>query len=295
MAVVKFLPANSLKFVWKEGYKFELQNDTNRLDKDFSYQDRQFEPYCNYIDQTDNLFFQFITDYTDFTIYRIKVSDGTNSTLTPILINSLENGYRQYQINVPISSLTGEYYINCSFIQPLFPIATFESETFIVEKNSELMLFEWYGNGTMNDAFIWLDDPLSLRLDANLKKMLSDEDREVYLDTDGNYENTYSQDRNLRQLIIDSVPEWVMQILKKIIQHDHFYINGIEYSCDSGWEYEATENRRYSASLKVNENDFNNPTVYTELQGNIPVYDEVLRTTGLDTRTTGLDDRKINN
>ncbi len=261
MAKFRFLPNTPLKFSRFEDLTNVLQTEQNRSEFDYQYNGRLFHFIPTFFDSKDALFFQFRTDYTDFSINLLNKQGAIIGSLTKKLLltypsDGLLAGIRLYQVDLDLSSLRGLYYINITCYQVAMPVLTFNSELFHVELNSKKLKLSWFGSTSLNDPFIWDSTPACMRIEAELKNKYSVEDRSTYVDTDGNIENTYALPRNSRMLVVRNVPEYLMSMLELIISHDEFYINNVPYGADASWEYEAKSNRTYSPTLKLTQKDY---------------------------------------
>lgn len=296
MSIFRILQNTPLKFTRLEDWNV-LQTENNRQQQDYNFYGKIGYDFIQEFDYTDNLFYQYRTDYENVTISLVNNSGQT--TLLPSLVKVYTNdqsplfGEKQYNVDIDLSNLEGRYYIKIDAVDYAKPVLTFTSQKFIVT-DSKLLKLEWFGSTIINDPFVWTKN-ISLRIEGEIKKRVAQFDRDTYLDTDGNYEQTYGLPQNGRLLQIRKVPEFMQAILDLAIFHEQFYVNGILFGYEKGWEYEATEGINYSATLTVFEKDYYNFTIDEELTGNAPVFEEELRTSGIATRTTGVEDRKINN
>jgi hypothetical protein len=282
MATFNIFKNTPLSFKCEEDYALKLQTETTRLFKDYEYYDKYYEePYYFLFDQTDQLFFQYRTDYADFTITLYSESGTIVGTLTKILLLTYDStsdfyGKRVYQSSVDLSSLSGNYYILISCYEIGKPIVTFISERFRVENNCPGLKLEWYGSDSIDDPFLWDVEKATLRIDGEIKKRLSGIENVTYTDPDGNIETTYARPKNKRLLQVNLISEYVQEVLDLAIQHDSFYVNGVEFGIDEGWEYEATDNLLYAPKINLTQKNYYNFAEDEELTGINPVYEDSL-------------------
>jgi hypothetical protein len=281
MAKFNILPNTPFFFVRKEDYLLKMQTERTRFFEDYEYQDRQFdEPYIFSFDQTDPLFFQYRTDYSEFTITLYSSTGTIIGTLTKTLLLNYAStsefyGSRLYQSNIDLSSLSGEYYVEIYCYEINKPILTFKSALFHVEQNCPGLKLEWFGSTSLPDPFIWDVQKATLRMVGEIKRKLSCNEKITYVTTEGNIENTYCLPKNMRLLQVDIVPEYIETILDLSVQHDSFYVNEVEFGAsESGWEFESTHNCLYPMNIKLTQKNYYNFAEDEELTGNNPVYDD---------------------
>jgi len=77
---------------------------------------------------------------------------------------------------------------------------------------------------------------------------------------------------NARVFQIALVPEWIVKLLERVVEHEQFWINGVEFGRGDNWSYEAGRNIVYSPKITVFEKDFYNFTSVPELTGTLPVF-----------------------
>jgi len=301
MAKFNILPNTPFSFVRKEDYLLKMQTEKTRFFRDYEYQDRQFdEPYYFSFDQTDPAFFQYRTDYSEFTITLYSSTGTIIGTLSKTLLLSYDStsefyGSRLYQTDIDLNSLSGDYYVQIYCYEILKPILTFESEAFHVEQDCPGLKIEWFGSDSLNDPFIWDAQNATLRIVGEIKRKLSGNENSVYEDTDGNVENTYSLPKNQRLLQVDLVPEYVQTVLELAIGHESFWVNGVEFGTNESWDFEATHNCLYPSKIKLTQKNYYNFAEDEEFTGTNPVFEDEYRSTGLDDRSTGLTERTYNN
>ena len=107
-----------------------------------------------------------------------------------------------------------------------------------------------------------------------LKDPINEPDKATYTDTDGNELPTYALPKNVRNLKIKKVPEWVKDSLNLAFQHDTTFINNVQYSSKALFEHEETAGRMFSLKLSVIQHNFYNFVEDEELDGINPVLEQ---------------------
>jgi hypothetical protein len=71
-----------------------------------------------------------------------------------------------------------------------------------------------------------------MRLECELVKSRYKGEQETYIDSAGNRIKYYFSSRKLKELYINDIPEYMHDALAIAIGHEHFYIDGVEYSVE---------------------------------------------------------------
>lgn len=100
-----------------------------------------------------------------------------------------------------------------------------------------------------NDVYAPLanDDPrfkIYMRLECDLYKAKYIQNQDEYKNSAGVKEITYFDARKQKELIINEMPEYMHDAVALAKGHDHFYIDGVEYIAEAGYEPEWQEKPR---------------------------------------------------
>ncbi len=213
----------------------EPQNHDNRLFSETVYPFTAPDTYCVKLEKTDYLRIHYRTDYTQYKVYLIG-SDGSKSEITPneTLIYTDSEGLMYYDCPVLLNYLSsGIYWIDIELIQVDSPAITFRSEPFnLKSKWKDTIWFECYGNlKTYDDSQYWVDKQ-GIRVRAEDKNVIFGQEKNV--DTNSNYTQRTLKAKPNRSVAVqfDLEPAWVYEKLNIFLNHDEFYMNGIQYNND---------------------------------------------------------------
>ena len=273
MAVFTYIGSNSLIFTRDEELK-NPQTDFNREYGDIEYSNKFFLEYRQKMQQSDNLHFQFITDYVYFTHYLVNAETGGEQTLTDTFVDELDTGEFRYNTTVDISGLDGCYYIrmeaNSDYDKP---IINFRSNTFEVRQEFEnTLLLEWYGNSAYDDGYLWVNDTQEYRIEAELINDIGGASISTYMDDNYNTELLDYHPEYKQKLQCRYVARTTAHLLNRIIGHDIFVINGVQYTIESAFDFgdNLGRSRAYVASIEVKKKDYETYTELEQLEGELP-------------------------
>lgn len=266
--------SNCLRFVNKTYYERTIANPSNRLYPDYIYQGRFFYPYYQKIQQSDSVWFQVLTDFTDFQLYLVECATGTSTDIRSTLnYKTTVNGLDLYECIVNVTALSGKYYIDLRSYQAGQPYIQFLSETFQVAVEWEnTLLIKWYGNSTVNDGMYW-DKYAYLRVEGKITKTDYKSNKNTY--DDSNYELITLRDNpNLSyRLDIRTIPNWIAEKINLAIGHDEFWCNDLLLNTSEALELENFNNTTlFKGQLMMRQVVYENYNNLEELEGNAPVF-----------------------
>lgn len=271
MGTIKFIGSNSLEFVRAESIT-DPQTTDNRLYPDVDYFNKYFIDYSQKLNQSDDLWFQFRTNYRNFT-FTLYGQDGSE---TPLTVNELTNytNWTYYQVNIDISSLNGKYYVFGAFDQDAEnAIYTCQSQCFEVkESHKDTLLLEWYGNSAVSIPMEWGSKTQELRIEGKLVYKATVE-ATVTVDSDKNQYFTDYDPIDSQILIIELVPDYLLKIMNKAIGHDIFAINGQQFTTDGGFDGgdPLGNTLTYTPNIELRVKDYENYSIDQEIEGDLPV------------------------
>ena len=307
-AIFQISTSNQLRFVNRTSYYNTPETFDTRLFNHLTFQDRDYVPYSQKIQNDDDCWFDFKTSYTDFNLYLVNKSDSSKTTLAYSVAGNettLTDGtiLIYYRCNVDVTALDGCYYIECECVTATLPYQIIWSEEFNVkEEHENTLIIKWGGNSSINDGMNWASVPYEIdryqqmRIEARIIDPDYDSEKDTY--NDSNMEQTTQNDDQigLHTIDIKLIPFYLHQKIKVALGHDEFYANNVLYNTDEDWKLDKfKEQLMRTGNIQLRVVDYENYNNYTELTGDLPVFETVLRTTGLTDRTTALTDRKTNN
>lgn len=273
MATIRFIESNSLEFRREEDIN-SPQTPSNRLYNDITYFNQYRIPYCQKVEQTDDLWFQFRTDYIDFYFY-LYDENGTETALTYLEIETYDN-FTTYQINVDASLLSGYYYIRGVFATDVGkPIANYHSQNFNVKESfANTLLIEWYGNSAIDIPMEWeyQTKTQELRIEGELiATPISEATTTVGSDNNPYFTDFVVIDKYILQ--IELLPDYLAKILNIAIGHDLIRINGQEYCALGGFDTgdRLGRSQMYKPNVEIQTKDYQNYSSDPEITGDLPV------------------------
>jgi len=284
-----FPNANPLKFVWLENSNYGL-NQRDTLYYDFSQPfTRNVEAFALF--QTSDLpFIQFRTDYQDF---YIKLYNSAGSSIDVAFTQVYDfstvdatDETKQYQIDIPCSALGEEYYyLKLTTRDPFKPVCNWQSEWFHVKTtHTNTRKAEWLGSE--NDEFIWGSAYNCLRFKSSLIIPESGSEKFVNETSEGNLDVLNVLPRKIKTWALDQIPEWLYDILELAISHEHFKLDGVEYSTAEKIEVTNLEKTfMVLCKVKLRQKDWGKVNNFTEITGDWPASDplNLIISNGTDT------------
>jgi len=288
-----------LRFVNKTYYDRTIANPSNRLYPDYIYQGRFFYPYQQKYQQGDSVWFQVLTDYTDFQLFIVNCATGVSTDIRSTLdYKTTINGLSLYECIVNVTSLSGVYYLDLRGYQYATPYIQFLSEKFHVKTEWEnTLLIKWQGNTTMNDGMYW-DKFANLRVEGKITKTDYKSNKNTY--DDSNYELITLRDNpNLSyRLDIRLIPNWIAEKINLAVGHDEFWCNDLLLNTSEVLELENFNNTTlFKGQLMMRRVVYENYMNLEELEGTAPVFTtEYLMISDTDYLLIGGTDKlKLNN
>lgn len=300
---VRFFKSNSIDFIRLEDYELYLQSDTTRLYYDFVYPSIENSCYFTKIKQSDGLWFQFRSSYENITGVLVD-EDGNETDISDKIINiaELTDDRAQYEVNYITLPATGLFYFKISFVDAIKPLATFQSEWFEVQESfSDSIQIAWKMDSyeTYPDGVIW-SVAQKIWLEGRISDIIAALEKSNYETANNSLLTTRAVPKKMKILELELIPAYIIERLNIIFGHNEFYINEVRFNSDEGIEESERQGDISLYPLKMNlrlvadaqGNIYEDYTEDKPLIGDPPVFDEVLRTTKLETRTTKLEDRK---
>ena len=270
MATWRFIGSNSLTFTRDEDAT-NPQTPFNRKYCEIDYINKYFIDYKQKVNQTDDLWFQFRTDYNNFTVYLVD-SLGTKTAQTVVELTTYDN-WTYYQVNVDVSSLEGVYYIQTSAESDNYKAINnwYSNEFHVKESHPNTLLKEWYGNAAIDVPMIWGDKTQEFRVEGTMFDM-SGFDAVTSMDSDNN-DHFLSYKPVLKQLLqIELLPSIYVRVLNIAIGHDTFKVNGQVYTAEGGFEAgdRLGQTLMYIPKIELKVKDYQNYSSDPELTGTVP-------------------------
>lgn len=270
--------AQALRFVNLNRYVLP-QNYDDRLVMDLIYPSTVNNQYLQSFQNSDYLRIHYRTDYTVYTISLIDSSgNATIITANQALIFTDANGLSYYNLDIDISNLTGCYYVKIYLVEAEKPINTFVSESFFVSETiKDTVWVEWYGNlRSYDDGMYWTGEyKQGVRLKARLRDYELSQSKNVYENV--NYTPQTLKTKPNRAIImdVDLVAQWIIEKLNIGLNHDNFWVNGVEYNNDEAVINTALGDLlAYKTSITLIELNYQNGQS-RELFGELPIIPEV--------------------
>jgi hypothetical protein len=159
-AILHIPQSQQLRAIRRNSYATTKPTLDNRLFPDIEFNERDYVPYCELVQQDDEVWMQIVTSYVDIEYTLVKASDSTKTTLTatPVYSYDLSDGttLTYYNINVPVASITGEYYVQIKTLDPDLPEAIIWTEKMNIQEEHEgTLLLKWGGNSGISDGMRW--------------------------------------------------------------------------------------------------------------------------------------------
>ena len=298
MSTFRIIDSSPFRFIWEEDPNL-MQTDKNRLYEAYDYPNKYFKKSYKLVNPDDEEWYQFRTDYENVKTELFNCS-GLLSTLNITSIRT-EDNYTYYQVDLDASLLDGFYYIRHSLEEDADkPVAHFRSDWFNVSSNNNntnTMLIEWYGSNPNEIPMQWSGETQQMRIRADIRTYTAGNMLATMVGSDNNIVTLTSDPINGRMLSIDNLTEYISEKMNIAVSHERFWVNGQEFKTDEPIDIGEPlgDTITYTFKVKLQEVDYLNYASDPVLTGDLPVFPDTLRTTGLTTRTTGLTDRKTNN
>jgi len=249
--------------------KSDMQTYDNRFDEELQYAHTLPYAFCPRRLQSDGLWFQYRTNYSAVNVY--LVDEDNNKTLLTSSLEFIDSSSRKYyNVDVNISAITGNYYLECVGADSGRPTFLFQSETFeIVDEYDDSILIEWFGNDSYNDQIYWTDKKQSIRVEGYDRDLLVEQSKSVYDNTD--YAPITLKSKPIRQteVVINRTAFWVIERINLGLSHDEFYVQGVQYNTGDVIEAEKlTDSRLYKGVVTLTQLDYEDGED-TEITGEI--------------------------
>jgi hypothetical protein len=307
---IRFPKTNPIPFIRVEEYVL-LQTDTTRLMYDLQYESITTSCYFTKFRISDGLWLQYKTNSLNAQAFMVA-ENGTETEITSSIValtspGDLTEGRKQYELELNLSPFLGRYYIRFEFNHdPNRNQAIYQSEWFDVQASFDNSLQIGCSNNsdlqTYNDGIIWNDRVPYIWIHSRLSDIKPAVIKSVITTSTGKELTTSSTPKKIKKWQVEWVPAYMVEILNIWLSKHFFYINGEWYNTSDTFETERLgDTTKYPFELNltlvedVQGNGYEDYTEDQPIDGTPPVVADILRTTGLTTRTTGLTDRKINN
>jgi len=220
-----------------------LPFDLERFSPDFVYNNVISTCYFTKILQSSNCWFQFRTNYSNYSAYIISelgVEVDISSSIAKGL--GLSNERYQYECYLNLAPYLGYYKFKVVFDSDNDkPIATYESEWFEIGTAFENHLQIKWKNATFNpydDGIIWGGTMQEIWVDSTLIDYIPGVEKSVF--TTSNYKliTTQSQPTKSKKWRIELAPDYLYELLNIALQHDYFYINSVRFNNEETFEIE---------------------------------------------------------
>ena len=256
-------PSQALRFINKNELT-DLQNYGNRFAYRLLYPNTLDYNYAQKFLNSDPLWVHFRTNYTSITAYLVEekqsvsIRTDISANLTAVYTDSSDRVY--YNLPIDLSALDGCYFIEFQGSDIDKDTFTIQSEVFyIVDSMPRSILIEWFGNYSYNDMMHWVSDKQFVRVDGSDRNFIAGQNKTIY--ENSNYAPITLKSKSLRQLeiIVDSVPYWVIEKINIALSHDEFYCNSVQYNGEDVIEAERMgDSQMYKGTVTVTQIDFEN-------------------------------------
>jgi len=309
---IRIPQSNVIPFTRVEDYVL-LQTDTTRLMFDKQYESITTSCFFTQIRIEDDLWLQFRTNSLNFTAFMVPIAGIASETeitssITAITApGDLTDGRKQYELELNLTPFLGKYYIRLEFNHdPNRNQAIYQSEWFDVQASFENSLqIGWSNNSdlqTYSDGIIWNDRIPYIWISSRLSDTMPGIIKNVIETSTGKELTTSSTPKKMKKWQVHPLSAYMVEILNIALSKHFFYINGEWYNTSETFETERLgDTTQYPFELNmtivedVQGNGYEDYTEDQPISGTPPIVADILRTTGLTTRTTGVTDRKINN
>ena len=251
--------SQALRFIDKSKIN-DVQNYDNRFVYDLQYAKTLPYYYVQQFEQTDSLWLQYRTDYTN-SIVTVSLVDENNikTTLSKSNIYTDSSSRTYYNVTVPISDKEGCYFIEIEspgdVVSPAFII---QSEVFTVSETVEDSIFvKWFGNEPYDDQMHWTNLNQGIRINGRDRELTPDQNKSVY--DDSSYAPLTLKSKPIRKALIeiDTAPYWLIEKINLGLSHTDFYIQDVKYNTDSVVETEQLGDLLIKkATLELTQVDF---------------------------------------
>jgi len=307
---IRFPKTNIVPFIRLEDTTL-LQTDTTRLHYTKEYQSINTTCYFTKIKQSEGLWLQYRTNSLDHKAYIIDEQENETeitSSITPLTSpGDLTDNRIQYELELNLAPYDGNYCLRFDFIyDPLRNEAIYQSEWFTIADSFENCLQIGCSNNsdlaTYNDGIIWSDRIPTIWVESRLSDVFPIIEKSVITTSTGKELTTYSNVSKGKIWQVAPLSDYMIELLNIWLGKHFFYINGEWYNSTETFDTERlgdTTDYPFDIQLTLVEdvqgNGYEDYSEDQPIDGTPPVVPDTLRTTGLDTRTTGIEDRKTNN
>lgn len=309
--LIRIPKSNPIPFIRVEDYVL-LQTDSTRLMYALQYENITTSCFFTQILKSEGLWLQYRTNSLNAKAFIVDTSANETeitSSISPLTSpGDLTDNRTQYELELDLSTYAvGKYYIRLEFIHdPNRNQAIYQSEWFDVQTSFTNALQIGCSNNsdlaTNNDGIIWNDRIPTVWIDSRLSDTVPLIEKTIITTSTGKQLTTYSSIGKGKIWQVKSISAYMVEMLNIWMGKHFFYINGEWYNSEDTFETERlgdTTEYPFEITLRLIEdvqgNGYEDYSEDQAIDGTPPIVADELRTTGLDTRTTGLEDRKINN
>ncbi len=262
-AIFTFPQSQTLRFI-NLNKSTDLQNFDNRFANRLKYPHTLPYHYCQTIEQTDNLWFQFRTNYENFTIAIVNAETDVRTDITSLAeLQYTDSSDRKYYNVFPdVTALNGYYFFEIYGSDNDKSTVTFQSEIIkIVEEFKNSILLEWIGNYSYDDKMHWTDYKQFLRVEGSDRDITADQNKTIYQNTDYAPINLKSKPLRICSIKINLVSDWIGEKINLALSHDEFYCNEIRYNLEDLFEQTIlTDSRMQTIVIEATQIDFEDGT-----------------------------------
>lgn len=240
MAILTTPRSQALRFIDKAKIN-DVQNYDNRFVHDLVYAKTLPYYYIQQFEQGDNLWVQFRTDIPIELINVNLVDEDNNYTLlTETAVYTDSSGRTYYNVNVPISGITGCHFVELSSDGGVdVPPFQIQSEAFnISPKLDNSIYIKWFGNDSYDDMMHWTDLHQGIRLVGRDRELIPDQNKTTYDNSDYAPITLKSKPIRRMELEINLAPYWLIEKINLGLSHDNFYVQEVQYNTDAVIEIE---------------------------------------------------------
>jgi len=278
-AICQISQSQQLRFINRTYYSSTPSRLDTRLFNDLTFEDREYLPYWQKLEKTDDLFFQFRTSYSTFNINLVNKSTyaKTSLTATPIYNYELDDGTPivVYNCDVTLTGLDGCYYVELELATGGLPEVTFWSEPFkVAEEWENTLLIKFGGNSTISDGFRWastqytIDRYQYLRIEARIIEGIPGTQKDTYDDSDIELTTLNANPIEIDTLDIKLIPYYLHEKINLALGHDEFWVNDLLYNIDEDFELTSFKQMLMrTGNIQLRRVDYENYNNYVDLEG----------------------------
>lgn len=301
------LPSSQqLRFINKLYYPTTPIRWDTRLFPDFAFDDKECGNYNQKINVGDRLWIQYRTSYNRVDVHLVdaKTQLSVQQYMSTMIHEYVDtDGTTMYMNEVVIdTSLAGKYYVQVIGNSYDMPYVPFTSETFHIGNWDDTQVHKWGGNTTISDGMRWGGTPYlisnyqQIRIRSRIIDIKFGTNKSTYVDSANELTTLSAYPNSTHILEVSEIPYYLIERLSLALQHDEYYVDGMMYNVDEEFDLTTFKYRTVSTGIiplrqVVYENYSSDPI----LTGDIPIFPDEIRTTGLEDRGTGIEDRKYNN